>query len=331
MLKMFSVIIPTYNRAHTIVDTLNSVVEQSYRPIEIIVVDDGSTDDTENVVKAWELSKGLSDKGDIFLSYSRQDNAGAAAARNRGIREISPKSKYVQFLDSDDRLHSQRFAVLEKAFKQEDADFIQTTIEWIIPSTGEVIGKLQARPLADQVELVLNGDFWANTLRAAFRRDLIDQIGFWENQMTCFDDREFIERAVLQANKPIAIQPVLGYLDRSDGERITNRNRTREGRYWRIYSERKLVEQVLKRGGTSDRMKAILASRIYRVGCRSAARGWYDYARECADIGDLLQVPVSWRAKSKRLLCRMGVIGGILYRILTTIKFACSGKIKPPY
>ena len=69
---LVSVIIPTYNRADLIGETLESVLAQTYRPIEILVVDDGSTDDTESVVRSYEpkLEDGLS------LRYIRQENAG---------------------------------------------------------------------------------------------------------------------------------------------------------------------------------------------------------------------------------------------------------------
>jgi glycosyltransferase involved in cell wall biosynthesis len=85
-----SVIIPTFNRANVISETIDSVLAQTYRDIEIIIVDDGSTDDT---------AKKLSIYGDrIRIVY--QQNAGTSAARNRGI-EVS-NAKLIAFQDSDD-------------------------------------------------------------------------------------------------------------------------------------------------------------------------------------------------------------------------------------
>ena len=85
-----SVIIPTFNRAKVIAETIDSVLAQTYRDIEIIIVDDGSTDDT---------AKELSIYGDrIRIVY--QENAGTSAARNRGI-EVS-NAKIIAFQDSDD-------------------------------------------------------------------------------------------------------------------------------------------------------------------------------------------------------------------------------------
>lgn len=89
---LISVIIPTYNRADIINVSLNSVVNQSYQNIEIIVVDDGSTDHTEEVVKSI---------GDPRIHYVKHlTNRGGSATRNTGIE--SAKGEYIAFLDSDD-------------------------------------------------------------------------------------------------------------------------------------------------------------------------------------------------------------------------------------
>ena len=89
---LVSVIIPTYNRADLIGHTLESVINQSYRNLEIIVIDDGSVDNTEEVVKAI---------GDSRIRYIRhQTNCGGSTARNTGVE--AARGEYIAFLDSDD-------------------------------------------------------------------------------------------------------------------------------------------------------------------------------------------------------------------------------------
>ena len=90
-MEKISVIIPTYNRAALIGETLESVIRQT-RPVdEIIVVDDGSTDNTEKVIRAYSR---------YITKCIKQPNSGPAAARNRGVREAS--GEFMAFLDSDD-------------------------------------------------------------------------------------------------------------------------------------------------------------------------------------------------------------------------------------
>jgi len=85
-----SVVIPTYNSAQFIVETLESVFAQTYKDYEVIVVDDGSTDNTKEVLKPY-MSK---------IRYIYKENGGAASARNVGIKNA--QGEYIAFLDSDD-------------------------------------------------------------------------------------------------------------------------------------------------------------------------------------------------------------------------------------
>jgi glycosyltransferase involved in cell wall biosynthesis len=86
----FSAVIPTYNRAHLVVRAITSALDQSFPPAEIIVVDDGSTDATEDAIRRFGQT----------VRYVRQQNSGGAEARNRGVREAT--RPWVAFLDSDD-------------------------------------------------------------------------------------------------------------------------------------------------------------------------------------------------------------------------------------
>jgi len=104
-----SVIIPTYNRAAYLPDAIESVLAQSLRDYEIIVIDDGSTDVTRRVLQPWI------DAGQI--RYIRQENRGVSAARNRGI--AAARGGYIAFLDSDDLFAADK---LEKQAALLDAD-----------------------------------------------------------------------------------------------------------------------------------------------------------------------------------------------------------------
>ena len=89
-----SVIIPTYNRAYLIDRSIQSVLNQTYQDFELIVVDDGSTDNTEDIIRQFQEK----DKRIKYIKYDK--NKGGSAARNTGIK--NSVRKYIAFQDSDD-------------------------------------------------------------------------------------------------------------------------------------------------------------------------------------------------------------------------------------
>ena len=98
--QMVSVIIPTYNRALLIKESIQSVFNQTHRPIECLIIDDGSTDNTAKVIGNLQTKLATVD---FKLIYIKQDNSGAPASRNNGIKNAS--GEFFQFLDSDDLLY----------------------------------------------------------------------------------------------------------------------------------------------------------------------------------------------------------------------------------
>ncbi len=91
-MPLVTVVIPSYNSARYLPEAINSVLAQTYQPIEIVVVDDGSTDNTAEVVATYGGK----------ITYIKQENRGLSAARNTGI--LSSSGQYIVFLDSDDFL-----------------------------------------------------------------------------------------------------------------------------------------------------------------------------------------------------------------------------------
>lgn len=318
--KLFSVIVPVYNRGLLITEALDSIKTQTHRPIEIIVVDDGSTDNTAEVVHEW--AKANNEPGELILKYFHQENAGPSAARNRGIQEIS--GEYVQYLDSDDRLHPDRLEILSMTFEETGADFIQTGFDGFDSETGEIIERHFGKPNESQLEVALRGKLWANTLRSAFRRSLVCNAGLWNIEMTCFEDREYVERAVALAEKPIAIREVLASARRGGSKRVSDLLRSYEGRKFRILCEASLAKAVRDRSDISYSAKQVFASRIYALGFRCNASGWPDHGKRCGEIADSLGVKLDTKGKLRRLAWHGGRIGGLLYLVFGKIKSSLS-------
>ena len=133
--KLISVIIPTYNREKLIVKSIKSVLRQTYSKIEIIVIDDGSTDNTEK-----EINK-LKDKRIKYVKLSK--NLGAPYARNIGIKLA--KGKYISFQDSDDIYHTNKLKKQMKNILKNKSDFdfckilvnINSTYRYVIPDNTQ--------------------------------------------------------------------------------------------------------------------------------------------------------------------------------------------------
>lgn len=115
MNNLISVIIPLYNAERYISETLDSVLSQTYPNWECIVVDDGSTDSSADIVKRYSAN-------DSRIRYIKQENGGPSKARNNGFDRA--KGDYIQFLDADDVILPERFKTLLKEYKSCDDSVI---------------------------------------------------------------------------------------------------------------------------------------------------------------------------------------------------------------
>lgn len=120
-----SAVVPTYNRAHLVGRALESILSQTYPAEEIVVVDDGSTDGTEGVVR------GFGER----VRYVRQENSGGARARNRGVNES--RSEWVGFLDSDDMWTPTHLQQIADTIRQTDGRAVFYYDDMTLPEPGE--------------------------------------------------------------------------------------------------------------------------------------------------------------------------------------------------
>lgn len=158
-----SVIVPTYNRAAWIGATLRTVLAQTHRPHEVIVIDDGSADDTAAVVAGFGAE----------VRYVRQDNAGVSAARNHGARIAT--GDYLAFVDSDDLWHPRKLEVQLLALRQTGAHWSITGCD-VIGLDDNVIAGREGFPAVFPLfreEGIAPPDFFAQY----FRRDAVEAGG----------------------------------------------------------------------------------------------------------------------------------------------------------
>ena len=124
-----SVVIPTYNRGHLILKSIGSVLNQTYKNIEVLLIDDGSTDNTEHIIK------NLEDKRIKYIKLNH--NLGGSNARNIGIRLAS--GKYISFQDSDDYYHYDKLEKQYKNILKKKSDFDFCKVNLFFNKTYKVI------------------------------------------------------------------------------------------------------------------------------------------------------------------------------------------------
>ncbi|WP_159022672.1 glycosyltransferase family 2 protein [Formosa sp. L2A11] len=219
-----SVIIPLYNSSEFIKDTLQSVVDQSYQDIEIIIIDDSSTDDSFN--KAIEFQS-----ENVIIKHNK--GKGACAARNYGF-ELS-SGEYIQFLDADDILS------LDKIEKQVQA-LNGSQTELAVCNTVHFIEKLEEGKCVDQAYVYSTPkpeaffiNLWGGnhlpmhmiqTSAWLTPRTLIEKVGLWDETLAKDQDGEFFARLGLQSSGILYVPEVKNYYRKhSSGKNIASQKK----------------------------------------------------------------------------------------------------------
>ena len=123
----YSIIIPVYNAEKCICKCLDSVFEQTSKDYEIILVNDGSTDSSEEVIKEYIIKKNTEK-----VHYIKQENKGPAAARAKGIENA--KGRYIAFLDADDIWYPNKLEYVDRIIEKENATFIYHNERMVLPN-----------------------------------------------------------------------------------------------------------------------------------------------------------------------------------------------------
>jgi glycosyltransferase involved in cell wall biosynthesis len=194
----FSIIIPTFNRAEKIKAALRSVDEQSFRSWEVIIVDDGGTDHTEEVIREFQKRN-----PDNKVIYIRQTNQGPAVARNTGVETAGGKN--IVYLDSDDRFYPSALEDIAWVMKDENALYGLTnhnrTIRLVDGNGEEIARKFDISGMNKDVTLEQIYDWSIKTTSSGLfhRKTMFDdgvrwRAGFW------IEDLEFMLQLAAKAS-----------------------------------------------------------------------------------------------------------------------------------
>lgn len=186
MRSPITIVIPVYNRAHTIGRTLRSIDRQSVRPAHIIIVDNASTDASLSIINTW-----ASDRSDVTVRS--EPRRGASVARNCGLREVS--TEWAMFFDSDDEMHPSHIEDYTRAIlKHPEADIFGRDI-----ITHFIDGSIRRLYFHAGRENMFHHIFRASlsTQRYIARTSLFRRVGAWNESLVGWNDYELGVRLLL--------------------------------------------------------------------------------------------------------------------------------------
>jgi len=191
-----SVIIPNYNRASLIGDTIENMLAQSLAPSEVIVVDDGSTDNSRDVIRSFGSR----------VRLIAQENQGPGAARNAGF--AASTGEFIQFMDSDDLASRNKLAMQLAALESSEADFAYCS--WVRTEIGRgemaFVGPvMQSQVLPDWKPMLewQMGPWCLVFQNCLFRRSILEQAGQFRTDLISSEDSEYLVRILLAGANPV--------------------------------------------------------------------------------------------------------------------------------
>jgi glycosyltransferase involved in cell wall biosynthesis len=191
---LISIIIPCYNSARFLEATLDSVFQQSFSDYEIIVINDGSTDNTAQIIDTF---------GDKVRTESTP-NRGASSARNLGTSLAS--GEFIQYLDADDLLLPNALEKRITALQQTEADVAYSDWQKLEEqenadfTLGEIVAH-KIEDISEDPEIAIFTDFWCPPASLMYRKTMVDKIGRWNESLPIIQDARFLLDAALLGGK----------------------------------------------------------------------------------------------------------------------------------
>jgi glycosyltransferase involved in cell wall biosynthesis len=190
-MSLVSIIIPCYNAEQWIGEAIDSVLSQTYSPIELIIIDDGSTDNSLKIIKSYGNK----------VKWEKTLNRGQSAAKNKGFN--LSQGKYIQWLDADDYILPEKIEKQVAYLEESDSDIVYG--DWrhqchkkngsIVLEEVKISGEHQ-----NILEALLSG-WWAAPLAYLMKREIVEYIGRWDEDLRIQDDPDFWIRAAIAGFK----------------------------------------------------------------------------------------------------------------------------------
>ena len=253
-----TVVIPVYNRAHTVERTLRSLDAQTQKPAAVILVDNNSTDASLSILHSWVSSR-------PYATVTSESRPGACAARNRGLELV--ETPFVMFFDSDDEMLPTHVADFTSAIQRHPSvDIFGRDILTRLPDGREK--KLYFKAYEPMFNHLFRGCL--STQRIVVRTDLVRRVGGWDERLPGWDDFELGVRLLLATDRVYDLGGRPSVLTHFTDESITGTSFSLHPERWEISLE--TIRRDIKAAQRSDlncwvdSRTAILAAQYAREG-----------------------------------------------------------------
>jgi glycosyltransferase involved in cell wall biosynthesis len=257
-----SVIIPTYNRAEFLRVAVDSVIGQSLQEFELIIVDDGSTDDTEAMLSATYQ--------DDRIRYIYQENSGPSAARNIGIKAAS--YDMIAFLDSDDHFAPQKLEMQAKEMK-DNPDVLVSHTQEVWYRHAKLLNQKKKHRKDDGYIFARCLEICAVGMSTIMvKKELLDKVGLFDESMPCCEDYDLWLRASIR-NHFLLVDSPLTIKDGGRADQLSWQYRIGMDRF-RINSIQKILEEGMLDNSQRELAvnELIRKCTIYGNGCLKHSR-----------------------------------------------------------
>lgn len=244
---MISIIIPCYNAEKTIKRCLESVISQTYKNIEIVIINDGSTDKTDSIIKKYI--------NDNRIKYYNRSNHGIGKTRNFGIKEAT--GEYITFLDSDDYLPNDAIDNLYKLAQKNKLDLVVS--DYYVDNKNIKSEKIKSFPITN-VKNNPNLIFDINLApwNKLYKKELIENIKFEENLK--YEDAPFVIESIIKAKR-------IGKLDKETYYYVVNSNSETTIRDERIFDIFKILDIIGRLVENKKQLTEVYKTLCIRIIC----------------------------------------------------------------
>lgn len=283
--SLVSVIVPVYNAENYLEVCINSILKQTYQNIELILINDGSTDNSDEICKKYSNI-------DNRVRYIFQENSGPSKARNKGL-ELA-RGDYIQFVDSDDFLEKNCIEILVKSMK--DSDLVIASYTNVYGNKNKIVvkppvtGLLTKGEFLDSFGLIMEEQLFHYTWHKLYKRKLLSNIRFKE-AMKIGEDLIFNIQYMENVKSVHLISEVVY------NHVLDNQTSITKKYHDNLFATRKFMHKELIRfleknkkyhGNNRDAVENLYVNRIigcfYNINNRNSSLSYSDRKKECETI-----------------------------------------------